>query len=170
MLPSRLGITASSCAWLRANRGPSAVIAVHRSIALPSPARSFGQPPVRTFFGSPRDLSNLSGSSRTPIRLRNYQEEAIQAVTDQLDNGLNRIGISLPKGSGKTVILASLIGRIQSDRREDTVPGRRQHHRACRTNPKYARNSHRYGCIHWSRTRRQQVLWQRGLVRVSLFT
>lgn len=37
------------------------------------------------------------------IRLRQYQEECIQAVLSHLDEGHKRLGISLATGSGKTV-------------------------------------------------------------------
>jgi ATP-dependent helicase IRC3 len=37
------------------------------------------------------------------IRLRQYQEECIQAVLSHLDKGHKRLGISLATGSGKTV-------------------------------------------------------------------
>lgn len=38
-----------------------------------------------------------------PIRLREYQEECIQAVLADLKKGEKRLGISLATGSGKTV-------------------------------------------------------------------
>jgi hypothetical protein len=37
------------------------------------------------------------------IRLRQYQEECIQAVLSHLDQGHKRLGVSLATGSGKTV-------------------------------------------------------------------
>jgi hypothetical protein len=37
------------------------------------------------------------------IRLREYQEECIQAVLSHLDKGHKRLGVSLATGSGKTV-------------------------------------------------------------------
>ncbi len=37
------------------------------------------------------------------IRLRQYQEECIQAVLSYLEKGHKRLGISLATGSGKTV-------------------------------------------------------------------
>lgn len=39
------------------------------------------------------------------IRLRQYQEESIQAVLSHLDKGHRRLGISLATGSGKTVCI-----------------------------------------------------------------
>lgn len=61
--------------------------------------------------------------SRRPrsMTLRPYQEDALQAITDALDNGLNRVGVSSPTGSGKTVIFASLIPRIPEDEQKFQV-------------------------------------------------
>ncbi|PVH82711.1 putative mitochondrial ATP-dependent helicase irc3 [Cadophora sp. DSE1049] len=47
------------------------------------------------------------------IRLREYQEECIQAVLSHLDKGHKRLGVSLATGSGKTVIFTQLIDRVQ---------------------------------------------------------
>ncbi|KAL2825278.1 P-loop containing nucleoside triphosphate hydrolase protein [Aspergillus cavernicola] len=46
------------------------------------------------------------------IKLRDYQEECIQSVLDNIGEGQKRLGISLATGSGKTVIFTQLIGRI----------------------------------------------------------
>ncbi|CAG8973353.1 hypothetical protein HYALB_00000116 [Hymenoscyphus albidus] len=54
------------------------------------------------------------------IRLRQYQEECIQAVLDHIDKGHKRMGISLATGSGKTVIFTQLIGRIKPHTKEAT--------------------------------------------------
>ncbi|KAI1876779.1 uncharacterized protein JN550_000851 [Neoarthrinium moseri] len=48
----------------------------------------------------------------TQVRLRNYQEECIQAVLSSLKHGHKRLGISLATGAGKTVIFTQLIDRI----------------------------------------------------------
>lgn len=40
------------------------------------------------------------------IRLRQYQQECIQAVLDHIEKGHKRMGISLATGSGKTVCFA----------------------------------------------------------------
>jgi ATP-dependent helicase IRC3 len=54
-----------------------------------------------------------SPSTPTPhIKLREYQEECIQAVLSYLDAGHKRLGVSLATGSGKTVIFTHLIDRI----------------------------------------------------------
>ncbi|KAI9886658.1 MAG: hypothetical protein M1823_001501 [Watsoniomyces obsoletus] len=50
----------------------------------------------------------------SPIQLRDYQEECIQAVLSYLDKGHKRLGISLATGSGKTVIFTHLINRLKS--------------------------------------------------------
>ncbi|KAI9731148.1 MAG: hypothetical protein M1834_005341 [Cirrosporium novae-zelandiae] len=46
------------------------------------------------------------------IQLRGYQEECIQAVLSNIQQGHKRLGISLATGSGKTVIFTQLIGRL----------------------------------------------------------
>lgn len=51
-------------------------------------------------------------SSRQSLTLRPYQEESIHAVLEHLQNGENRLGISLATGSGKTVIFSHLLDRI----------------------------------------------------------
>lgn len=42
-------------------------------------------------------------SKISPIQLRPYQEESIQAVKDHIEIGHKRLGLSLATGSGKTV-------------------------------------------------------------------
>lgn len=52
----------------------------------------------------------ISRNATTPplkIRLREYQEECIQAVLSHLDKGHKRLGVSLATGSGKTVCIKS---------------------------------------------------------------
>jgi ATP-dependent helicase IRC3 len=53
-----------------------------------------------------------AAAPRPQIKLREYQEECIQAVLSYLDAGHKRLGISLATGSGKTVIFTHLIDRI----------------------------------------------------------
>ena len=43
------------------------------------------------------------------IRLRQYQEECIQAVLSHLEQGHKRLGVSLATGSGKTVSRPSIV-------------------------------------------------------------
>ncbi|WRT65471.1 uncharacterized protein IL334_002414 [Kwoniella shivajii] len=57
---------------------------------------------------------SLANAPAPSITLRPYQEEAIQACVEALDSGLNRIGVSLPVGSGKTTIFTCLIPAIIS--------------------------------------------------------
>lgn len=52
--------------------------------------------------------------SDTPITLRPYQEEAISACVNALNDGKKRIGVSSPTGSGKTTMFMNLIPRIPS--------------------------------------------------------
>ncbi|KAI5814625.1 P-loop containing nucleoside triphosphate hydrolase protein [Pyronema omphalodes] len=49
----------------------------------------------------------------TPLKLRSYQEEAIEAVLNGVNEGYRRLGLSLATGSGKTVIFTQLISRLQ---------------------------------------------------------
>ncbi|KAI9294322.1 P-loop containing nucleoside triphosphate hydrolase protein, partial [Neoconidiobolus thromboides FSU 785] len=46
------------------------------------------------------------------IRLRNYQKECIESTINGLNSGITRQAISLPVGSGKTVVMAHLIPQI----------------------------------------------------------
>ena len=50
------------------------------------------------------------------MQLRPYQQQAIQAVIEAADQGLHRVVVVLPTGSGKTVIFSSLL-RILRHRR-----------------------------------------------------
>ncbi|CZT06158.1 probable 51.5 kDa protein [Rhynchosporium agropyri] len=70
-------------------------------------------------------LRQISASTVKPaspplkIRLREYQEECIQAVLAHLDLGHKRLGISLATGSGKTVIFTQLIDRVKPRNKAD---------------------------------------------------
>ncbi|KAK3318388.1 P-loop containing nucleoside triphosphate hydrolase protein [Apodospora peruviana] len=61
----------------------------------------------------PRLFSTAAKLLATGVRLRNYQEECIQAVLSSLERGQKRLGISLATGSGKTVIFTQLISRVK---------------------------------------------------------
>ncbi|PBP24792.1 DEAD/DEAH box helicase [Diplocarpon rosae] len=56
---------------------------------------------------------------RTKIKLREYQEECIQAVLSHLEQGHKRLGVSLATGSGKTVIFSHLIDRVRPRKEAD---------------------------------------------------
>ncbi|MCJ1286305.1 hypothetical protein MMC26_005650 [Xylographa opegraphella] len=85
------------------------------------------RPPV-----SPRALWRRSASTKQPteldlasrhpiqIKLREYQEECIQAVLAHLARGHKRLGVSLATGSGKTVIFTQLVDRVKAPAREAT--------------------------------------------------
>lgn len=46
------------------------------------------------------------------IKLRPYQDSCLQACLEAFDQGIRRIGVSLPTGSGKTTVFISLIHRL----------------------------------------------------------
>ncbi|KAG9241508.1 DEAD/DEAH box helicase-like protein [Calycina marina] len=54
----------------------------------------------------------LAVPASAKIKLRQYQEECIQAVIANLAQGKKRLGVSLATGSGKTVIFTHLIDQI----------------------------------------------------------
>lgn len=66
-----------------------------------SPPKSFATVRFYTIVASPPVVN--SNHVASPIRLRDYQDECIQAVLSYLDKGQKRLGISLATGSGKTV-------------------------------------------------------------------
>lgn len=61
-----------------------------------------------------RCYSTVVNQSSPPlITLRPYQEECIQSRINALDAGIICCGVSLPTGSGKTVIFLNLLSRLQ---------------------------------------------------------
>lgn len=66
---------------------------------------------------SPRFASQylrFYSTQRPPaLRLRPYQENALQACTEALQSGSTRVGVSLPTGSGKTTVFITLLSRIK---------------------------------------------------------
>jgi ATP-dependent helicase IRC3 len=56
-------------------------------------------------FASGSSANHIQADAKAPlkIQLRNYQEECIQAVISNLEQGHKRLGISLATGAGKTV-------------------------------------------------------------------
>ncbi|KZT02640.1 P-loop containing nucleoside triphosphate hydrolase protein [Laetiporus sulphureus 93-53] len=57
-------------------------------------------------------LRSYSTSHAPQVVLRPYQESALQACLDALNEGSTRIGVSLPTGSGKTTVFVSLLSRL----------------------------------------------------------
>jgi len=53
----------------------------------------------------PADVAELAQQYGLPDYLRPYQVEVIHACMSALDRGVDRIGVSSPTGSGKTVML-----------------------------------------------------------------
>lgn len=66
------------------------------------PLKSFAAARFFTAVATPT-VVNSNHVAKSPIRLRDYQDECIQAVLSYLDKGQKRLGISLATGSGKTV-------------------------------------------------------------------
>ncbi|TQS39450.1 hypothetical protein Golomagni_00025 [Golovinomyces magnicellulatus] len=68
-----------------------------------------------------KHFSSVSGMRQT-VKLRSYQEDCINAVISNINQGHKRLGISLATGAGKTVVFTQLIDRIeQVDRRSQTL-------------------------------------------------
>jgi len=61
-------------------------------------------------FRRPTLLRNFA--TQIPIVLRPYQESCLQACLDAFNDGVRRIGVSLPTGSGKTTVFVSLLSRL----------------------------------------------------------
>lgn len=59
-----------------------------------------------------RWTSTSTKAPRPRIQLRPYQEESINAVLTNFEQGERRLGLSLATGSGKTVIFSHLIDRF----------------------------------------------------------
>ncbi|KAF2161183.1 hypothetical protein M409DRAFT_70011 [Zasmidium cellare ATCC 36951] len=54
------------------------------------------------------------------VRLRDYQEDSINAILKYLDKGEKRLGLSLATGAGKTVIFTHLIDRVAAPTQDAT--------------------------------------------------
>ena len=55
----------------------------------------------------------LPSSVTAGVRLRPYQEDAVARIEEAFENGVNRQLLSLPTGTGKTVVFAEVIRRRQ---------------------------------------------------------
>lgn len=68
----------------------------------------------RTLLATRRPYTTGTALNSKPktLELRPYQEECIQAFLKALNAGRSRIAVSLPTGSGKTVVFAVLLSRI----------------------------------------------------------
>lgn len=68
--------------------------------------------------------SRLSSENLEKVQLRPYQEEAVGECLDSIANGVTRIGVSSPTGSGKTTMFTELIARLPALQRVDSpAPG-----------------------------------------------
>lgn len=56
-----------------------------------------------------------------PPELRDYQQQAVNAVLKAIKDGVRRIGVSAPTGGGKTIIFASIIKEVLSKHRKGKV-------------------------------------------------
>ncbi|ODQ54468.1 P-loop containing nucleoside triphosphate hydrolase protein [Saitoella complicata NRRL Y-17804] len=61
---------------------------------------------------SDASLNSKDTPKRNAISLRPYQEECINVIVSNLQDGRRRLGVSLATGSGKTVIFTQLIERV----------------------------------------------------------
>ncbi|KAL5034072.1 putative ATP-dependent helicase IRC3 [Batrachochytrium dendrobatidis] len=59
-------------------------------------------------------LHSVTSSQHEHIELRPYQKECIHATLKMFEAGVQRTAVSLPVGSGKTVIFANLIPQLKS--------------------------------------------------------
>ncbi|KAH6917519.1 DEAD box family helicase [Coprinopsis sp. MPI-PUGE-AT-0042] len=53
-------------------------------------------------------------TAAAPIVFRPYQEHCLKACLEALQNGVSRIGVSLPTGSGKTTVFIELLSRLRA--------------------------------------------------------
>ena len=89
----------------RAWRAARPFLAVDHTLVRPCSARAVE---LRT-----NDDAEISCASKSPISLRDYQSDAIQSCLDAFDEGLSRIGVSSPTGSGKTTVFMHLIPAVR---------------------------------------------------------
>lgn len=54
----------------------------------------------------------IARPKKETVVLRPHQKQAIQACLEAIENGLTRIGVSAPTGSGKTIIGVKLIEQV----------------------------------------------------------
>jgi ATP-dependent helicase IRC3 len=50
-----------------------------------------------------------------PLLLRSYQKECIDTSISCYEKGIRRMAVSLPVGSGKTIVFSNLIKRLQAN-------------------------------------------------------
>lgn len=62
-----------------------------------------------------------SASTENPIKLRDYQIDAVKNTLDAIKRGVNRPAVVLATGGGKTVVMSDLIPRITSRNTGDKV-------------------------------------------------
>lgn len=66
-----------------------------------------------------KEIRDIAPPITTPMCLRDYQEDILRSCHHALANGLTRIGISSPTGSGKTVVFVRLIKELEDKKLED---------------------------------------------------
>lgn len=67
-------------------------------------------------------ISTLSYSNLITPVLRDYQQLAIDKCVESFSKGVNRIGVSLATGGGKTVVFANLINQLRNKHSKDSPP------------------------------------------------
>ncbi|KAI9902653.1 hypothetical protein N3K66_002005 [Trichothecium roseum] len=89
-----------------------------RPVLHPSVSRHYAtvtrgrKPASKTTTTTQQKIAAKEQSSK--LKLRVYQEHAIQSVLQALKRGQRRVGISLATGSGKTVIFTQLIQKVEA--------------------------------------------------------
>ncbi|KAG8852738.1 hypothetical protein FRB91_006049 [Serendipita sp. 411] len=80
-----------------------------------SPARNYS----RHSFSTTRLLSSIIPTKEVPVvatrslvKLRDYQENCIEACINAFSRGITRIGVSMPTGAGKTTVFISLLHQL----------------------------------------------------------
>ncbi|KAI7899754.1 P-loop containing nucleoside triphosphate hydrolase protein [Cokeromyces recurvatus] len=75
---------------------------------------------VQSLFYTIHSQCRRNSTAITFNMLRHYQKECIETTLKEFENGCNKQIVSLPVGSGKTVIMSNLIPRIPSPTPEAT--------------------------------------------------
>lgn len=69
---------------------------------------------MRDLFGNPIREASVS-DQRPKIVLRDYQQEAVDAVFKEFANGIKSTLVTLPTGCGKSVVFSAVIERYRKE-------------------------------------------------------